>query len=194
MDDEREVDDLVGQRPVACPQELHERLRSTPVAWLTTVRPDGAPHLVPVWFLWSDDGFIVFSKPAARKALNVAADGRVMLAIGRAEDDFDVQLVEGTARILPVGASSVLPALATQLSAKYADWMAAIGLTLEEFAATYRSVIRIEPTRFLGWRGRTRGRTPAKAPVVDRGPRRSVGSSVRARLGARRARPALGLA
>ena len=36
--------------------------------------------------------------------------------------------------------------------------MASIGLTLAEFAETYRSVIRIEPTRFLGWRGRTGGR------------------------------------
>ena len=181
MNDEREVDDLVGRRPVGCPQELHERLRSSAVAWLTTVRPDGAPHLVPVWFLWADDGFIVFSKPAARKALNVAADGRVMLAIGRAEDDFDVQLVEGTARILPVGTSAVLPALAAQLSAKYADWMAAIGLTLEEFADTYRSVIRIEPTHFLGWRGRTRGRVMRRPSVLDRVARRGARPAARTR-------------
>ncbi len=187
MDDEREVDELVDRRPVACPAELHERMCSTSVAWLTTVRPDGAPHLVPVWFLWADDGFIVFSKPAARKALNVAADGRVMLAIGRPEDDFDVQLVEGTARILRVGTSSVLPALAAQLISKYADWMAAIGLGLEEFAETYRSVIRIEPTRFLGWRGRTRGVTHRQVAGVDRSARRALRPTARAL-------PVLGLA
>jgi PPOX class probable F420-dependent enzyme len=148
----------VAPRPVPCPPPLRERLRSTPVAWLTTVRRDGAPHLVPVWYLWADGGFVVFSKPAAAKVQNVQADGRVMLAIGEPEDDFDVQLVEGEARVLPSGAFEVLPALAPQLLAKYAGWMAAIGLTLGEFAETYRSVIRIEPTRFLGWRGRTGGR------------------------------------
>ena len=25
-------------------------LREEPVVWLSTVRPDGAPHLVPTWF------------------------------------------------------------------------------------------------------------------------------------------------
>lgn len=155
---EREVDRFVARRPVASPPELRERLRSTPVAWLTTVRPDGAPHLVPVWYLWTDDGFVVFSKPGAVKVRNVAADGRVMLALGAPEDDFDVQLVEGEARVLPDMASAILPRLGTQLLAKYAGWMTSIGLTLAEFAETYRAVIRIEPTRFLGWRGRTGGR------------------------------------
>ena len=155
---ERADDGTVAPRPVEPPAELHERLRSAPVAWLTTVRSDGAPSLVPVWYLWVDDGFVVFSKPAARKVQNVTADGRVMLAIGQPEDDFDVQLIEGDARLLPVATPSVLPALAAQLMAKYAAWMASIGLTLAEFAETYRSVIRIEPTRFLGWRGRTGGR------------------------------------
>ena len=155
---EREVDPAVASRPVAAPEELGERLVGTPVAWLTTVRPDGAPHLVPVWYLWVDGGFVVFSKPAAVKVKNVVADGRVMLALGQPEDDFDVQLIEGDARLLPVSTPSVLPALAAELQAKYAGWMAAIGLTLAEFAETYRSVIRIEPTRFLGWRGRTGGR------------------------------------
>lgn len=145
-------------RPAAPPAAIRQRLGSTPVAWLTTVRPDGAPHLVPVWFLWVDEGFVVFSKPDARKTRNVEAEDRVMLAFGRAEDDFDVQLVEGKAHVMPVTAADILPALAAELEAKYGEWMDAIGLTLDEFAATYRAVIRIEPTNFLGWRGRTGGR------------------------------------
>jgi hypothetical protein len=36
--------------------------------------------------------------------------------------------------------------------------MAAIGLTTEEFLRTYSQVIRIRPTRFLPWHGRS---TPA---------------------------------
>ncbi len=31
---------------------IEERLRSNEMVWLTTVRPDGRPHSVPVWFLW----------------------------------------------------------------------------------------------------------------------------------------------
>lgn len=158
MDVDAGTGSVSAPRSVPSPPALRDRHGSTPVAWLTTVRPDGAPHLVPVWYLWVDGGFVVFSKPEARKTRNVEVDGRVMLAIGRAEDDFDVQLVEGRAHLLPVCAADVMPALAAQLTAKYADWMAAIGLTLDAFAATYAAVIRIEPTNFLGWRGRTGGR------------------------------------
>ena len=25
------------------------------VVWLSTVRPDGTPHLVPTWFVWNGD-------------------------------------------------------------------------------------------------------------------------------------------
>ena len=31
------------------------RLRSEPVAWLTTVRADGQAQSTPVWFLWDGD-------------------------------------------------------------------------------------------------------------------------------------------
>jgi len=84
---ELEVDTFVARRPVASPPELRDRLRSTPVAWLTTVRPDGGPHLVPVWYLWTDDGFVVFSKPGA-------ADFTVTVtlapnAVKRVNHDFD---------------------------------------------------------------------------------------------------------
>jgi predicted pyridoxine 5'-phosphate oxidase superfamily flavin-nucleotide-binding protein len=31
-----------------------ERLTAEPVIWLGTVRPDGRPHHVPIWFVWHD--------------------------------------------------------------------------------------------------------------------------------------------
>src|SRR6478736_1471399 len=30
------------------------RLASDHIGWFTTVRADGSPHAVPVWFLWHD--------------------------------------------------------------------------------------------------------------------------------------------
>jgi hypothetical protein len=43
---------------------------------------------------------------------------------------------------------------------KYRDEMAAIGLTREEYLSTYSLVLRIRPTKFLPWHGRS---TPASA-------------------------------
>ena len=42
------------------------------------------------------------------------------------------------------------------LATKYADQLHELRLDLGEFAATYSQAIRIAPTRFLGWTGRSR--------------------------------------
>jgi PPOX class probable F420-dependent enzyme len=141
--------------------DVERRLRETSVAWLSTSGAHGEPAVVPVWFLWDGEAFLVFSKPHARKVRNVRANPRVMLAIGDPSDDFDVQLVEGRAEVLPAAA---LDPAELGVGRKYERWLAAIGLGLDEFRATYGQPIRIVPTRFLPWRGRTWIGQGARAP------------------------------
>ena len=38
---------------------LDRFLSEEPVVWLSTVRPDGAPHLVPIWFTWDGASLLV---------------------------------------------------------------------------------------------------------------------------------------
>ena len=127
-------------------------LSSEPVVWLSTVRPDGGPHLVPIWFSWDGSDILVASKPAAQKVRNIRSNPTVMLALGQAEDDFDVGLLEGRAELLDEPAATVLPPAHL---AKYRTQLAGIGVDAEEFLGTYSQVIRIRPTRYLPWRGRT---------------------------------------
>ena len=150
-------------------------LEQEPVVWLSTVRPDGGPHLVPIWFWWDGEALLVFSKPNAQKVRNLRERPSVMLALGNAEDDFDVGMFEGTAELLDEPTSEVLPA---GHLAKYARQLAAIGLTAEEYAATYSQVLRIVPSRALGWHGRAVPRSArlAGAPSVSIDePRRAAG-------------------
>jgi PPOX class probable F420-dependent enzyme len=127
-------------------------LRSESVVWLSTVSPDGAPHLVPIWFSWDGETVLIASKPHARKVANLRANPSVMLALGEPDDDFDVGMIQGTAELLDAPAGAVRPAA---FLAKYRARMAAIGLSADEFLRTYSQVIRIRPTRFLPWHGRT---------------------------------------
>ena len=85
-------------------------LETEPVVWVSTVRPDGTPHLVPIWFWWDGEAMLVFSKPDAQKVRNLRANPSVMLALGDAEADFDVGLLEGRAELLDRPTSEVLPA------------------------------------------------------------------------------------
>ena len=132
-------------------------LQEEPVVWLSTVRPDGAPHLVPTWFAWDGETIEIRSKPGAQKVRNLRADGRAMLAIGDAEADFDVSLLEAGADLEDGG----LPLSAT-FEAKYAARIERLGLSPEQFAATYSLTIRLTPTKALGWHGRSQ-----PASVVD---------------------------
>ena len=139
-------------------------LEQEPVVWLSTVRPDGAPHLVPIWFWWDGEELLVFSKPDAQKVHNLRENPAVMLALGDAEEDFDVGLVRGHAELLDRPTRSVMPYAHL---AKYADRLAALGVDAETYAATYSQVIRIVPERFLGWHGRTMPSSARRAGAPD---------------------------
>ena len=125
---------------------MDRRLRSEPIIWLGTVRPDGRPHLVPVWFLWDGQTILFFSQPRAQKVRNLAHNRRVMLALDTADEGEDLVIVEGDAALLPAGTvDATLPAFAE----KYARLMVRIGTTPGRMAADYSQPIRVTPRRFL---------------------------------------------
>jgi hypothetical protein len=66
--------------------------------WLATVRPDGAPHVMPVFGVWSESVLFIASKATARKSRNLDADGRCVLSTD----------VEGAHLIVEGEASQVL--------------------------------------------------------------------------------------
>lgn len=63
--------------------------------WLATVRPDGSPHVMPLFAAWAAPVFFVSSKDTARESRNLDADGRCVLT----KDTGDLHIVvEGDAR------------------------------------------------------------------------------------------------
>ncbi len=160
-------------------------LRSESVVWVSTVSRDGSPHLVPIWFSWDGETVLIASKPGAKKVANLRANPSVMLALGEPDDDFDVGMIQGLAELPAEPASELLPAAHL---AKYRSQMAAIGLTADEFLRTYSQVIRIRPTRFLPWHGRT---TPASLRAVEPLDRRIATAVRRVAAGTRPPRPVL---
>ena len=135
-----------GLRP-----EADECLRTDPVVWMSSVQPDGRPHLVPVWFHWDGERIVAFSKPHARKVGNLRDRPRVMLAVGTPGPDFEVELIEATAELPDTPAAEVMPA---GFGAKYRHLLRRAGLTVQRYAEVYSQPIVMRPTRFLGYGGR----------------------------------------
>ena len=57
------------------------RLADEQICWLSTVRPDGRPHLTPIWYVWLDDRFWICTGSAAVKARNIAANSAVSVSL-----------------------------------------------------------------------------------------------------------------
>lgn len=122
------------------------RLRAEDIIWLGSVRPDGRPHLVPVWYLWDGATILIFSQPGVQKVRNIAHSKQVVLALNTLDEGEDVVIVEGEADLLPHGTvDSTLPAYVE----KYARLMTSIDSSPQIMAASYTQAIRITPKRFL---------------------------------------------
>ncbi len=69
-------------------------------AMLATVRPDGRPHVAPIWVDLDDDDSIVFTTGAGTvKGRAIQADGRVAVCIDDDQPPFSFVLIEGTAGV-----------------------------------------------------------------------------------------------
>jgi PPOX class probable F420-dependent enzyme len=138
------------ERPPTPRPSVAAALESDPVAWLSSVRRDGSPHLVPVWFHWDGEQVVAFSKPHAKKIDNLRQDPRVMIAVGTPGPDFDVELIEAEAELPDTPASECMP---SGFGAKYAELLRRAGLTAQRFAEVYSQPIVLRPRRFLGYGG-----------------------------------------
>ena len=79
-------------------EDVVEVLESAELFWLTTVRPDGRPHVTPLVAAWLDDVLHFSTGPTEQKALNLRSNPHVILSTGcnRWHDGLDV-VVEGDA-------------------------------------------------------------------------------------------------
>jgi PPOX class probable F420-dependent enzyme len=113
--------------------------------WLSTVKPDSTPHIVPVWFLWDGDSFYIYSKPD-QKIRNLKHNPAVMLALDDTKGGDDPIFVAGEATLLPRE-----DALTTQPAyvAKYKSLLDSYNWTGESMAQEYSEPIRIKPVKFF---------------------------------------------
>ena len=98
--------------------EALERLEQAEVYWLSTVRPDGRPHVTPLIAVWLDGALYFVTGPSERKAQNLAHNAQVALTTGRNALGEGLDLVvEGEAA--PVRDEASLQRLADAIAAKY---------------------------------------------------------------------------
>ena len=65
--------------------------------WISTTRPDGRPHAVPVWFIWNGTSIYFITRRDMQKAKNLANQPWIVVHAG---DGDDVIILEGPVEIV----------------------------------------------------------------------------------------------
>src|SRR5258706_6713700 len=76
-----------------------ERINQEYILWFTTVRPDGMPQPTPVWFIYDNGTFLIYSKPDAQKLRNIRHNPRVALNPNSDETGDEYLVIMGEAYI-----------------------------------------------------------------------------------------------
>jgi hypothetical protein len=121
---ERFSDPGVGPRPW---EEARGRIDAAELYWITTVRPDGRPHVTPLVGAWHDEALWFCTGADERKARNLEANPSCVLTTGcnTWKEGFDV-VIEGEA--VQVTDDARLQQVADAYLAKYGgDWTFTVG-------------------------------------------------------------------
>ncbi|GAA3094721.1 PPOX class probable F420-dependent enzyme [Kribbella aluminosa] len=129
-------------------KRIARQLEDERVVWLTTVAKSGTPAPTPVWFLWYGDELLIGSEPGKAKLRNIAAHPQVAVNFNATHTGGDVGVITGTARIDPEPLSG--EALAAY-NTKYADDIAGLGMTPDQFHAAYSVLVRLTPEKLRGF-------------------------------------------
>ena len=128
---------------------VKQHLENEYFIWLTTVDSHLAPQPRPVWFIWEENSFLVFSQAAAHKVKHIQQNPRVALHFNSDETgDKHVIVFIGRAAI---DSESPPAHKVPAYFQKYRSGIADLNMSPEEFSHEYSVAIRIVPTQMRGW-------------------------------------------
>jgi hypothetical protein len=117
--------------------EAIQKLVRKKVIWFASTRPDGRPHLAPVWFVYFEGKVYIGTDPDSVKVRNLAQNPHAVIAL---EDGTHPLIGEGTTRHIP----PPLPGPILEAFQKKYEW----DLTTE---GQYHYVIEITPSKWMVW-------------------------------------------
>jgi len=112
--------------------QVERRLQTEQNLWLATVRPNGTPHLVPIWFVWVAGKIYLCTGADSVKVRNLMQNPHVSIAL---EDGSQPIVIEGPAH--PIGRPPA--AVVDEFQRKY-DWNI-------KTDGEYTQLIEVQPKR-----------------------------------------------
>lgn len=139
----------IGPAAVLEPAELHAFLQNPITARLACIRPDGRPHVVPVWQEWNGETFTVIAWRGSQWGEYLLLNEDVSLTIDEPWPPLRRVTARGRAELLPYKpGEEPLAALLKRLAARYLGESSPTPLS-----GQVERAFRITPETLTGWQG-----------------------------------------
>ncbi len=120
-----------------------ERLEHSRNYWIATTRPNGRPHVMPVWGVWMDNALYFGTDPASVKGRNIQANPAIAAHL---ESGDEVVVLEGVAET--VSDKALLARLYQVYGVKYDIQL---GPQTADDPGDYPYTLVLRPQRALAW-------------------------------------------
>ena len=142
--------------------DARRAFKDAPIVRVATVLPGGAPHVVPLWFVWLEEGVYVTCRRDSRVWANLQRDPRVALEFdrGRAWVEHQGLLLRGSAELLGSDHPSAKRAISAWFE-KYRGDLGGDGFEIYATQVPEPAMFRLRPDTLAGWSNGGLGRAPA---------------------------------
>ena len=127
------------------PEQMAEFLERPLVAVMVTLRANGAPHAIPVWYEYTDGEFIVFTSSTFQRVKNLERDSRAAITISTHDVPYMYVSAEGPVSITSEGVAETGLSIARRYTGEEAEGY------LTELLDEHSVVLRLTPERILTW-------------------------------------------
>jgi DNA-binding IclR family transcriptional regulator/nitroimidazol reductase NimA-like FMN-containing flavoprotein (pyridoxamine 5'-phosphate oxidase superfamily) len=129
------------------PDEIDRFLQGPWTARLACVRPDGLPHVIPVWQEWNGKAFSIIAWQGSQWAEYIRQNPQVSLTVDEPWTPLRRVVARGKAEIIDAENSSIVEALVSKMTMRY------LGYSAPELVSQVSSVYRIALEYLRGWQG-----------------------------------------
>ena len=126
-------------------EQMAEFLERPLVAVYVTLRANGSPHAIPVWYEYTDGEFIVFTSSTFQRVKNLERDSRAAITISTHDVPYMYVSAEGPVSITSEGVAETGLSIARRYMGEDAQQF------LDDVYDERSVLLRLTPERILTW-------------------------------------------
>ena len=127
------------------PEQMAEFLQRPLVAVFVTLRANGSPHAIPIWYEFVDGAFLVFTSSRFQRVKDLERDVRAAITISTHDEPYMYVSAEGPVAITTEGVDKTGLSIARRYIGERAEQF------LENVLDENSVVLRLTPERILTW-------------------------------------------